>query len=186
VTDDRFRIVVVCTGNRFRSPIVETVLRRELAGLPVEISSRGTLEVGPLPTLVEALRVGRDLGLQLARHRARSMGFGELADADLVLGFERAHLLAAIAHGLASPAVVFTLPELARRLQRVHAPRADNAVRSWRALVAVAAESRGAEIPKRVPEIDDPIGKPAAVSNEIALCVVELAAKVAAELRELA
>src|SRR6266540_260827 len=35
-----FEIVVMCTGNRFRSPIVEYLLRRSVEGLPVHVRSR--------------------------------------------------------------------------------------------------------------------------------------------------
>jgi len=174
----RFQVVVLCTANRFRSPIAASVLRRELDSQPVEITSRGVLDVGPLPPLVDALRAATELDLQLANHRARSVATGELADKDLVVGFERAHLVAATDRGRARPSVVFTLPELVDLLGRLKPPGSKSRA-SMRTLIAVAAKLRGESIPEAVPEINDPIGKAPSVCDATAARVAELAAKLA-------
>ena len=179
---DRFHIAVICTANRFRSPIAATSLQRELDGLPVEITSSGTLDVGPLPPLIEALRAGRRLGLPVGRHRAHVMEAGELAEADLVLGFERAHLVAAVDQGLASPTVTFTLPELVALVAQIRPRRSRRPVPTWRANIAAAAKSRHV-IPQQVPEIGDPIGKRVKVAEQTAATVVELSVALGRALR---
>ena len=40
------RVAFVCTGNRFRSPLAAALLESEAEGLPVEIASLGTLDLG--------------------------------------------------------------------------------------------------------------------------------------------
>ena len=166
---------MVCTANRFRSPIVASVLRRELEGRPVEITSRGMLDLGPLPPLVEAVRVGRELDLPLAKHRAQSLALGELSETDLVLGFERAHLVAATEHGRASPSAVFTLPELVDRLDRLVSGSERKHPVSLRNLITAAARVRGDRIPDTVAEIEDPIGRSQAFFAATASRIVELA-----------
>jgi hypothetical protein len=44
VSDASFEVVFVCTGNRFRSPLAAALFGRATAGLPVSVSSRGTLD----------------------------------------------------------------------------------------------------------------------------------------------
>jgi protein-tyrosine-phosphatase len=175
VTGDPFRIAVVCTANRFRSPIVASVLRRELEGRPVEITSRGLLNLGALPPLVEAVRIGGELGLPLATHRAQSLVAGELSDTDLVIGFERAHLVAATEQGRASPSAVFTLPELVDRLDRLVSGSDGKRAISLRNLITAAARVRGSAIPETVAEIPDPIGRSEAFFEATANRIVELA-----------
>jgi len=57
-----FRIDFVCTGNRFRSPLAAELLRRAIGGLPVEVASVGTLDLGPLSALPEAMEEWRPSG----------------------------------------------------------------------------------------------------------------------------
>ena len=40
-----FEVVFVCTGNRFRSPLAESLLRAATEGLPVRVRSLGMLRV---------------------------------------------------------------------------------------------------------------------------------------------
>ncbi|MGB8004456.1 MAG: hypothetical protein WCF27_09380, partial [Gaiellaceae bacterium] len=77
-------ILIVCTANRFRSPLVAAVLEQELEGLPVEIRSRGINDVGPMPPLSQALENASALGIDVSRHRARQLETEDLQGADLV------------------------------------------------------------------------------------------------------
>jgi protein-tyrosine-phosphatase len=176
----RFQTVFVCTANRFRSPFAAGVLRHAAPDLPVEIMSRGTLDVGPMPPLIQALHLAPRFGLDVSTHRAHAIRPGELVNADLVVGFERAHVLAAVAEGAARPAVAFTLPELIRLLDRVERPpsRPEQAD-SLRALVSAAHALREAGQPENVSEIEDPIGKSARQFQETAQKVHDLGVKLA-------
>ena len=68
---DDFRVFFVCTGNLFRSPLAAELFRAELAGLPVVVSSAGTLNLGAVPAEPEAVEQAALLGADLSSHRAR-------------------------------------------------------------------------------------------------------------------
>jgi len=184
MSSDVFRIVVLCTGNRFRSPLAEHVLRHEAAGLPVEVESFGLLQldrVGVLPELVDyAVRSG----IEVSDHRSRPLARGSLAAVDLVLGFERIHLAEAVITGGASLERTFTLPELAALVGSA-SPREGSGgfVGQARATINDASERRVAD-PRHsaVPEIADPIGQPVSVAAEIAERVHRLSIELAGSL----
>ena len=115
--EDPFDVVFICTGNRFRSAIGEGLMRRLTEGLPVRTTSAGTLDLGPVGALPEALELGPSLDLDLNEHRARCVSNVDLSDADLVLGFEYHHLAAAVTEGGARRERAFTLPELVTLLE---------------------------------------------------------------------
>jgi low molecular weight protein-tyrosine phosphatase len=119
---DELRVAFVCTGNRFRSPLAAALLAQEAHGLPVEIASLGTLELGAEPALPEAIEIARTLGLDLSSHRARSLAGADLRGHDLVLGFERKHVLASVVDARAPLERTFTLPELVRLLREIPGP----------------------------------------------------------------
>jgi protein-tyrosine-phosphatase len=163
---ETFDIVVICTGNRFRSPLVEHLLRRETAGLRVEIESFGLLDAEALPVLAELEEHAAAAGVDVSQHRSRRLVDASLADADLVLGFERRHVAHAVVKGRARLERSFTLPELVGLLEETPAPRkTGDVVVDARAAVAEAAAAR--PDPRRAPvaELEDPIGLPA---NQVA------------------
>jgi protein-tyrosine-phosphatase len=49
---DVFRVAFVCTGNRFRSPLAAALFRSAAEGLPVEVASAGTLDLGGVGALI--------------------------------------------------------------------------------------------------------------------------------------
>ncbi len=83
---DVHRIVVLCTANRVRSPFAELYLSRR-APEGVQIISRGVLEAGT-QCPGEAVEAAALHGLDLSRHRARTVSVQELLQADLVLTME--------------------------------------------------------------------------------------------------
>jgi protein-tyrosine-phosphatase len=113
--EHRFSVVFVCTGNRARSPFAEALLRRRIGFSEVSVDSCGTLDLGPLPALPEAVDAAARLGVDLREHRARPLRPG-LEDRSLVLGFEPAHVAAAVIDGGARPERTFTVVELAELL----------------------------------------------------------------------
>jgi protein-tyrosine phosphatase len=184
MSSDVFRIVVLCTGNRFRSPLAERVLRREAGGLPVEVESFGLLQLDRIGVLPELVDYAVRSGIEVSDHRSRPLVRGSLAAVDLVLGFERIHLAEAVITGGAALERTFTLPELAA-LVGTASPRASGGefVSHARATINDASERRAAD-PRHsvVPEIADPIGQPASVAAEIAERVHRLSIELAGAL----
>ncbi len=70
------RILFLCTGNSCRSQMAEGLLRH-LAGDRFEVASAGTQPVGLNP---EAVEVMREIGVDISRHRSKSIE--ELPDRD--------------------------------------------------------------------------------------------------------
>jgi protein-tyrosine phosphatase len=171
---DVFGVVFVCTGNRFRSPLAAAIFREATAGLPVRVSSAGTLELGAMPALEEALEAGSRIGVDLTSHRSRGLIGLDLSAADLVVGFERHHLGAAVLDASAPRHRVFTLPEIVTLLERLPDPEPVDALERARRLVALAAESRGQETWRTTSELEDPIGLSRGKQRSIAEQVREL------------
>jgi protein-tyrosine phosphatase len=165
-----FDIVVVCTGNRFRSPIVEQLLRRSVDGLPVRVRSFGQLDLRAIPVLPEALEEARRFGLDLSAHRANALAGVDLSGVDLVIGFERAHIAHAVIAANAPLERTFTLPELVQVLERLPAvPRSGDVPATARATVAAAAAERPSDPRQaKLPEVADPLGRPRRVAERVA------------------
>ena len=156
-----FRIVFICTGNRFRSPLAEHLTRAFVPDVPIETSSFGLQEVDGAPVLPEASLEAERLALDVAPHRARRLAGHRLDEADLVIGFERIHIATAVLEAGASRAKAFTLPELAELLDEVDPPEHSDPVERARAAVARADWARSRR-PNRpfFPELPDPLGGP--------------------------
>lgn len=172
---EAFDVVFVCSGNRFRSPIAEATLRQATDGLPVEVSSAGTLDLGPVPALPEAQKLADRFGLDLSTHRARSLVDVDLAGSDLVIGFEQAHVSMAVVEANAPRERTFTMFELVDLLEWIDTPEARDPVTRARETVARLDEARSLKLPGRAPELADPLGAAARVHRETAGRVRECA-----------
>src|SRR5947199_226281 len=62
---DRFSLLFLCAGNRFRSPLAAAFVRRLTLGLPVEVASAGMLQIGDSPPLPEARTLGAVCGVDV-------------------------------------------------------------------------------------------------------------------------
>ena len=110
-------VAFICTANRARSPFAAALLRRQLHGLAVDVSSFGILEQRGAPALPSAVRAASAFGIDLSGHRARALGAGELAGTDLAIGFEPEHVAAAVSTGGVPVDRAFLLAELADVLE---------------------------------------------------------------------
>jgi protein-tyrosine phosphatase len=154
-----YEVAFVCTGNRFRSPLAAAVFASRVE-VPVQTVSAGLLRVGPMPALPEAVELARSFGLDLSSHRARDLSVVDLEPFDLVLGFERSHVQAAVVDASARIERTFTLPELVPLLEEVP-ERTSQAAPLARARERVA-EAHAARAPSFrtsvMPEVADPLG----------------------------
>ena len=158
---DVFDIVVICSGNRFRSPIAQAVLQEASTGLPVRVGSAGTLDLQPGPALPQAIAFGKPLGLDLSAHASRRVSGFDLSDADLVIGFESIHVATAVIDAGARRERTFLLTELVELLADV-APEDAGPVERARSIVGQANELRNRGPTSRRQEIADPVGGPEA------------------------
>lgn len=162
----------VCTGNQFRSPLAAAVFERETAGQPVRVSSVGTHALRGAPALAELAKLGPAHGVDVSEHRSSRLVRGQLADADLVVGFERLHVEQAVIEGGAPRERAFTLPELLGLLENGELPTGAAA-----ALAAADAERSGARL--HLPEIADPLGEPRGFQERVADEVEDLTRRLA-------
>jgi protein-tyrosine-phosphatase len=135
----------------------------------VVVTSLGTLELGAVPALPEAVKLAESYGLDLAGHRARYVGDVDLEACDLVLGFERMHVAGAVVDGGARRERTFTLPELLHLLDAsTEPPPQAEAMERARARIQQAHAARPQDHRAAVPEIADPLGKASAAQRRIA------------------
>jgi protein-tyrosine phosphatase len=167
-----FRVLFVCTGNRCRSPFAAASFAKLTRGLPVEVESAGTADLGPVPPTVDAIRVAGSHGADVTRHSARSLDQIDASGFDLVIGFERAHVAAAVVEGGARYERAFLLPELERLLAHVEILDVDDPLERARAVLSAAHEARTGFIPGE--EVDDPIGRPLRKYQEVFADIDEL------------
>ncbi|HKB20049.1 MAG TPA: hypothetical protein VKC65_03470 [Gaiellaceae bacterium] len=181
VPSDEFDVVVICSGNRFRSPLAEAVLRRAADGLPVRVRSFGTLNLAPGHALPEAIELAPGYGLDLTSHRSRPLVGEDLSGADLVIGFEPIHVSTAVVNAGAQRAGTFLITELAAALDESAPTLEGGVVERARAAVRQADEKRKAAATSPQ-EIADPIGGPPAGYRKIADEVYGLTTRVAERL----
>ena len=156
-----FEIALVCTGNRVRSPMAEAFLRGLLADKPVQLLSVGVEDYGSQPALPEAVAVASELGGDLSQHRARTLAEVDLSGADLVLGFERAHVAYAIEGAGARADRSFTLIEALEYLEGIVGVDERDETERARSLVAMAHEARARRgLSSRELDLRDPLGGP--------------------------
>ena len=126
-------ILVVCSGNICRSPMVAEYLRHRAAesGLDqILVDSAGTLGIEDQPAAPEAVETLREIGLDLSGHRSKGIAAADFLRCDALIGMSQLHL-ESLAAGRG--------PSLRWLLRAFEGgPRPDS----------------------RAPELQDPIGKP--------------------------
>ena len=172
-----FEILFICTGNQCRSPMAEVVTRTLTVGLPVNVSSAGTAAGRPAPSPKKTLKAASMLGYDLGDHRSRPLDNAELNAADLVVGFEIAHVATAVIERNTDRGKTWLLPQLVGMLEKVPAGRpwpSDDLVTVARARLAAADGQRSSASPMLGDQIADPIGRPARVHQETARTIEDL------------
>jgi protein-tyrosine phosphatase len=161
------RILVVCTANIARSPLVEVLLDAHVRhrGLTAEVTvdSAGVHARPDQPAAEESRLLAAQAGMDLSRHRSRHVDEVDPDHADLVLTMstrQRDHL------GLLVPGLgprVFTLPEAARLAAAVLADGADPLGRPGAARLREGVLAIHRQRPRSAPDadgddVDDPYG----------------------------
>jgi protein-tyrosine-phosphatase len=158
---DTFAIAFVCTGNRFRSPLAEAFVKRLTAGLPVSVTSYGTLPREDSPPEPEASEFALACGVSLSDHRSRSLDNASLRHVDLLLGFEPPHVHHAVVDAEAPRNVSFTLGDFVSLLGSARPDAADeNVVERARSLVRSAGVIAANSETSRPKIVRDPYGGP--------------------------
>jgi protein-tyrosine phosphatase len=158
-----FRILTVCTGNICRSPLMEQLLRQELADVDAVLSSAGTSALVDSPMDERAAAYSLELGGDPAGHRASQLDVEKLREADLILVASREHRRAVVELLPRAARTAFTLREFARLLETLNSEdRAEVSAQNrpddrLATVVDLAASNRGvAELPED-PSDDDVI-----------------------------
>jgi protein-tyrosine-phosphatase len=88
------RILVICSGNICRSPMVAEYLRHRASqeGLShLVVESAGTLGITGSPASCEAIQVFDEHGLDLSRHRSQALTDVLVSGSDVIVGMAREH-----------------------------------------------------------------------------------------------
>ncbi|MFL6070362.1 MAG: hypothetical protein ACJ72Y_03665 [Actinomycetes bacterium] len=181
-----FSMLMVCTGNIGRSPMMERLMLRELSSRGVDdvvsVSSAGTM--GQVGQTMEpgAVRALSERGVEVADFSATLLTPQAVGSSDLILVATREHRSEVV--NLLPGAVrrTFTLHELARVVHSAPAIPGSNSVdvevhdlpRRMRDAVAWAGQVRGS-VPRPHPEdlddLADPLGAPDQVYRDRALAI---------------
>jgi protein-tyrosine-phosphatase len=180
---DHFSIAFVCTGNRFRSVLAEAFVHRLTLGLPVTTESFGTLSLEDAPAHPEAIEIAVGCGFSIEEHRSRYVNNVSLAETDLVLGFELAHVRQAVVDAGARRGHTFLMNEFVPLLPPSGgAMPSDDLVGRARALVTDVAERASDSPDARGRGIRDPYGGPWKLHRDTATEIRELSLTLAARL----
>jgi protein-tyrosine phosphatase len=177
LSESRFEILFICTGNQCRSALAEVITRTLTGGVPVGVSSAGTDIGHPAPSPKKTLKAASMLGYDLGEHRSRPLNEEELDSADLVIGFEIAHVAAAVIERKTERAKTWLLPQLVGTLERVAAgPPADpeDLAGVARSRLAAADALRSSASPMLGDQIADPIGRSSRVHQATARTIDDL------------
>lgn len=161
-----FRLLLVCTANRCRSPLAEAIGRSVADAGLLEISSAGLLDEGAAVPAT-GVEVAARLGLDLGSHRSRRVQPEYLAAADLILTMTREQVRELVVLDPDAWSRTFLLAEFAGWLNEHERP-AGVPLGPW---IREQASRRPRTELLRPPgdaEIPDPLGRPPRVWRSVA------------------
>lgn len=171
----RPRVLIVCTANAIRSPFIEHLLRSRFADAGVVgpvLASAGTAARSGRPAEPDAVELGREHGLDLARHRTRPLDELLLRESSTVLCAAAVHRRTVLDMRPDALDTTFTVREFARLLREERDAVARD---DWESLVRRLA--RGRTRARRTPvgddDLVDPIGQPEAVWRQFERAATE-------------
>ena len=164
-----FTMLVVCTGNICRSPLVEQLLRARLvaAGIQINVQSAGTRAMLGGEMTPEAAALSLHYGGVPMGHHPQQLTAQLVAHADVVLTANREHRSEVVSLHPRAARYAFTLNQFARL---VAAFGSNVPPVSLRAFVAELAATRGLTPQPERPgggDIDDPYRQPIEVYDRV-------------------
>lgn len=85
------KVLIVCTGNTCRSPMAEGWLNRHLAGKGWVAESAGVAGWGGSPASPEAIAVMHEIGIDISKHRSRTLAKPQVDEAAIILAMTAGH-----------------------------------------------------------------------------------------------
>lgn len=95
MTDRKYNVLIVCTGNTCRSPMAEGILKsmlRHRGENNITVSSAGISGLNNYPATEFAVETARHWGVDISDHRARGLDSRMIAEADLILAMAPEHV----------------------------------------------------------------------------------------------
>jgi protein-tyrosine phosphatase len=181
-----WRVLVVCTANVSRSPLVMATLRRHLraAGIPAVVRSAGTMatELAVDERMVEA---GYAIGVSIADHRPRRLSRQLMDDEgrDLIVGLSREHLREIVGLDAEAWTRTFTLKELVRRSEASRR-ELDRDPEGWMGTLGEGRDLRQLLGDAPTDDVKDPYRKSAELHREVAEEINDLCRRAVASLFE--
>jgi len=163
--------------------MAEVVTRTLIEGLPVNVSSAGTSVGHSAPSPKKTLKAASALGYDLGDHRSRPLDDAELDAADLVIGFEIAHVAAVVIERNTDRSKTWLLPQLVGMLETLPAEApsdSDDLATVARARLAAADGQRSSASPMLGDQIADPIGRSGRVHQATARTIEDLCKRMVA------
>ncbi|UYQ64503.1 low molecular weight phosphatase family protein [Streptomyces peucetius] len=178
---------MVCTGNLYRSPLAECLLRHQLFEhrQVIHLSSAGTRAVADMPmaATVASFLLGR--GVQPCGAGSRRLTKEMVENADLVLGAATEHREAAVRLSpVRALSRAFTFREFAGLVRREDAAGVVDPAARFATLVQGAAARRGAvSTHTGGVDVNDPLGAPPLQVQECLVQIAEIVEQIAASMR---
>lgn len=154
------RVLMVCTANLCRSPMMEFLFRDELTRRAIDwqVSSAGTRARPGLPAYPHTIKVLGEYGFDLTDWRSTPLSTQLLQSSDLVITAAEEHRSWVLEMSPASMGTVYPLRQLAHILDTVGGPApvdADTSLVEW----VANARTRVQPVPAGSIDLEDPIGR---------------------------